>query len=326
MDGVDYDGESHIRAGWCAAWRRSFPSALSARILGDDRRPIDEDLVHLADVRSVDLFGCDNLTDAGVAHLRGAIDINIAHCDGVTGSSFAALRAIKDLCAMGAHNIEDVHVGHLGGVDRLDLSYCSLVSGAQFSALRCIRKLNLYYTPREDRPSLVTDASLALLGGTLETLVISGCERVTGASFARLTGLKHLDADRCPLLTDAAVAGLAGISSLSVWGAEDLTDAAFKPLRGVKRLYLNNNQLVTDAAIEGLTGVEELGIAYCRGIVGTAFLRLAGVKRLLMDECDDGAIAAARASDNNVVLFDKPGVAQRWLHDQISMSLCIWRD
>ena len=94
-------------------WRACFPNAHCANVVwrGD---LVDADLASLSGVEEVhaDLGGCAQITDAGLAHIRGA---------------FRTLR--------GCRRITDAGLAHLAGIHTLDMWGCSPATIAAARAL-----------------------------------------------------------------------------------------------------------------------------------------------------------------------------------------------
>ena len=129
------------------------------------------------------------------------------------------------------------------------------------------------------RRRAVVDADLAHLKG-LRRLVMSACNRVTGAAIVHLAGIQSLDMSLCDqgCITDAAFAHLTGIKSL--------------------RMQWCRQAAITDAAFVHLAGIQSLDMSGCDQVTITdaAFVSLAGIKQLDMRSCAPGLIAAARAA------------------------------
>ena len=77
-------------------WRACFPNARCANVVGNPDL-VDADLATLVGVKEVhvDLRGCQRITDAGLAHIRGAArTLNIEGCAQITDAGLAHLTGI----------------------------------------------------------------------------------------------------------------------------------------------------------------------------------------------------------------------------------------
>ena len=83
-------------------WRACFPNARCANVVGRGDL-VDADLASLRLPVSgvevhVDLWGCAQITDAGLAHIRGALrTLNMRGCRGITDAGLAHLAGIHTL-------------------------------------------------------------------------------------------------------------------------------------------------------------------------------------------------------------------------------------
>jgi hypothetical protein len=68
---------------------------------------------------------------------------------------------------------------------------------------------------------------MALEGGSLD---MGGCEQITDAGLAHLTGIHTLDMTVCKQITDAGLAHLTGIHTLLMYGCDRATVTAARAL------------------------------------------------------------------------------------------------
>jgi tRNA A-37 threonylcarbamoyl transferase component Bud32 len=165
------------------------------------------------------LLGCEAITDAGLAQVRG-------------------LTALKVLTLNKCRAITDAGLAHLKGLtalQELDLTLCASFTNAGLTHLKGLtglRKLRLFQCRQ------ITDAGLAHLKGlaALEDLDLNWCDEITNA------GLAHLGV-------------LSRLRSLILSGCSRLTDAALVPLRGLTALHLLDLtycRAITDAGVAAL--------------------------------------------------------------------------
>ena len=104
-----------------------------------------QDLVRkFPSLRSVDLSNCTQITDAGLAHLRGLTsleNLNLHGCVHITDAGLAHLRGLiflKDLNLSDCYKITDEGLAHLRGLislEKLDLSRCYKITDAELKNL-----------------------------------------------------------------------------------------------------------------------------------------------------------------------------------------------
>ena len=86
-------------------WRACFPNARCANVVGRGDL-VDADLASLSGVEEVhaDLGGLWQITDAGLAHIRGAVrTLNMRGCAGITDAGLAHLAGIHTLNMWGCN-------------------------------------------------------------------------------------------------------------------------------------------------------------------------------------------------------------------------------
>ena len=204
-----HDGATHI-SGSLAAWRACFPGAVAANVEG--RRDLrDEDFVHLAGVKVLNMSGCNRITNAGLAHLTGVYTLDMGGCVGIT----------------------DAGLAHLTGIHMLNMSGCTGITNSGLSYLTGIHTLNVGYLAR------ITDAGLAHLAG-IHTLDMGGCTGITDAGLAHLTGIHTLYMGGCHGITDAGLAHLTGIHTLHMRECSGITDAGLAHLTGIRQLIMRD--------------------------------------------------------------------------------------
>jgi len=194
-----------------------------------------ENVKGLSNLQYLGIDGADNVSSAGIAHLK-ALKLKRLALDSFkqdTKLNAAALKEVGDLATLEELRVgvilpvarsqrvpwvDDTGVAHLGrlkNLKRLNLGSCAKVSDAGFASLKGLtqmEELNLAYTT-------VTDAGLSTLKGfaNLRQLNLDGL-KLTEKGLAHLTGLTKLESlssrEAGAGVTDAAIQQLKGLSAL----------------------------------------------------------------------------------------------------------------
>ncbi|XP_037287223.2 uncharacterized protein LOC119180184 [Rhipicephalus microplus] len=242
-------------------------------------------------VSSLELFGCNELTDAGLwAALRPTVtSLTLADCINVADETLAAvaqlLPALREL-NLQAYHVTDASLAHLGGLGggshhhhqqhhpqsqlvilRLrscwELTNQGLVQLVQ--AVPQLRELSLSGCTK------ISDDGVELLAENMRQLRIldlSWCPRITDASLefiaCDMTQLQQLTLDRCMQITDVGLGYLSTIPNLSV-------------------LYLRWCTQIRDYGVEHLCTMKSLRIlslAGCPHITTQALTALSQLRQL----------------------------------------------
>ncbi|KAL3207959.1 hypothetical protein MRX96_039382 [Rhipicephalus microplus] len=242
-------------------------------------------------VSSLELFGCNELTDAGLwAALRPTVtSLTLADCINVADETLAAvaqlLPALREL-NLQAYHVTDASLAHLGGLGggshhhhqqhhpqsqlvilRLrscwELTNQGLVQLVQ--AVPQLRELSLSGCTK------ISDDGVELLAENmrqLRVLDLSWCPRITDASLefiaCDMTQLQQLTLDRCMQITDVGLGYLSTIPNLSV-------------------LYLRWCTQIRDYGVEHLCTMKSLRIlslAGCPHITTQALTALSQLRQL----------------------------------------------
>jgi hypothetical protein len=213
-----------------------------------------------ARLRVLSLFGCRNITDAGVAAVLAA-----------AGSS------LSELSLRGCVRVTDAALGALGpSATEVNLSGCALITAEGIATLsrRCprLQRLNLHGVR-------VTDASVAAL--------VAACPRLTTLNLGSANPYGG-----SALLTDAALSSLSrcgDLTCLSLQGASLVTDAGLAALvraaPRIRRLNLAGCYRLTDASVselgERLPQLSHLSLAQCFRVSDNALRALGSAARAL---------------------------------------------
>jgi len=209
----------------------------------------------LTNLKSLNLFGCDNVTDAGLVKLRGLKSLTSLH---ITDAeiTIAGLNGLNALSRLERIHVYDLRRG--GAV--LD-----------FSSMPNLEDLMLYFERKSGEA--FTDADLACLSGLkrLNNLQISPCN-CTDKGVASLAGLIKMDRLSIggPALTDEAIRHLTGMKKIGLLnitgGTRDknkmsrhsgggLTDMALRyieEMKSLSNLRINSEHVFSAAAVQRL--------------------------------------------------------------------------
>jgi hypothetical protein len=126
------DAKSRIQ-GNVKVWRAAFPYARCVNVSGRADDIVDADFIHIrGDLRTrlhtVNMWGCNAVTDAAFVHLRGIHTLDISWCTQptITDAAFVHLRGIHTLNIQGCNQstITQKAVTHLVGIRDLCTREC----------------------------------------------------------------------------------------------------------------------------------------------------------------------------------------------------------
>ena len=242
---------------------------------GGDGDRADDDLMgyigRLDDLERLNLNGCKDVTDAGLAHLRRLSELRDLDLT-FTGATGAGLK-----------NLE-----HLTQLVRLNLT--GLTSDADLASLKGFTKLR--YLQLCDTSPAITDEGLDHLRGlvNLETLSISS-PRITSAglkSLHNMARLSELFLNHTGVADLRPIRHMTGLKWLSLWSSP-IDDAGLAPiadLTGMQNLTLSGTQ-ITDAGLESIqylrslthldldaTRITDAGLDHLAGLTNLQNLRM----------------------------------------------------
>jgi len=170
-----------------------------------------------------------------------------------------------------------------------------------------------------------TDAGMEHIGHMkeLQTLWISGNDKITDAGLEGLAGLKlqRLDVRFCENITDAGLVHLKDLSTLETLelnGNKKITGSGLQYLKGLTRLTsinLNYCESLTDAGLEHLTTLtklESLSLKECPNITDTGLEHLKGLanlKYLTLTDCKkitEAGVERLQESLPNCKIYPEP--------------------
>jgi tetratricopeptide (TPR) repeat protein len=262
-----------------------------------------ESLARLGDLTALQhlsLWGCEQVTDAGLTHLRGLTALqylDLRGCGRVKDTGLANLRgltALQYLCLRGCGRVTDVGLALLRGLSALqylDLEGCTRVTDVSLAFLRDLSALQHLDLGGCEQ---VTDDGLASLREltALQYLGLRECSQVTDSGLLHmrgLTALRHLDLGGCEKVTDAGLAHLRGLTSLrhlSLWGCRRVTAAGLASLGGLtalENLDLRGGEQLTDASLvllQSLTALQYLDLGGCEQVTDAGLSHLRGLSAL----------------------------------------------
>nr|SVE92987.1 EOG090X05GA [Moina brachiata] len=236
-------------------------------------------------IESLDLSGCYNVSDIGIAHAFTAEvptlrRLNLSLCKQISDSSLARLAQ------------------HCRGLEELDLGGCCNVTNAGVLlvawGLRSLRRLNLRSCWH------VTDQGIASLAGL-------------SSDAAGNQALEHLGLQDCQKLTDDALkhvsCGLKRLKSINLSFCVSISDAGLKHLASMtslRELNLRSCDNVTDAGMaylaHGGSRLSSLDVSFCDKIDDQALVNIArgldNLEQLSMSACpvsDEGLVQLVSA-------------------------------
>ena len=215
-------------------------------------------------LRELDLNGCESVTDAGLAHLRGLSRLRVLKLmdSGIKGPGLANLEGMAELRELELHQVPvtDADLAHLSGLTHLEKLGLS-GPGITDVGLAHLGSLNLQWLRLSACP--VTTAGLTHLRGMarLEVLTLNETRVDSLEPIRNLTGLTHLIFWKIPI-TDEGLAPVANFTRLARLGLIDtpIGDAGLIHLRGHPALeYLNlEGTRITDAGLAHIAGLPRI--------------------------------------------------------------------
>jgi serine/threonine protein kinase len=260
----------------------------------------DEQLAHLALLKecsaleAIDLGGCEQITDDGLAHIKGLTalqSLSLEGCCEITDATLVRLKGLSALQALdlsGCYQITDEGLEHLKGIKTLqllNLARCELITDiglAHFKGHTGLQSLSL------EGCAEITDEGLTALKGltALRTLNLGQCHQITDVGLMPLKGLpalQHLSQQACYQITPAGLARLKGLSalqSLNFTGCKALTSAGLAHLTGLtdlQSLTLESCRQLTDeglAHLGRLTSLQSLSLKRCKQLTDAGLTHL----------------------------------------------------
>jgi hypothetical protein len=259
------------------------------------RQPVNLKLSHCYDITDwglAHLRGLTNLsslsivcpkqvTDRGLAHvaeLTGLSSLTLWSCDEITDQGLAHLAALTNLTSLNLFNCGQItdrgmaHIAVLTDLSSLNIGSSKHVTDQGLASLKALTKLShldLSYNTRITGQGLAQLSSLA----ELSTLRINSCKQLTDDDLSYLTALPalhSLDLTYCAQITDQGLAHLAkltNLSSLKLYNCDQITDQGLAHLKA-----LTNLASLSLAACKHIT---DNGVAHLKALTNLASLDLA---------------------------------------------------
>src|SRR5580692_8310264 len=76
----------------------------------------------------IDLSNCEQITDKGLAYLKGVHTINLSNCKQITDEGLIYLKGVHSINLTWCEHITDKGLAHLKGVQSIDLSCCNRIT------------------------------------------------------------------------------------------------------------------------------------------------------------------------------------------------------
>ncbi|GLI70788.1 hypothetical protein VaNZ11_015655 [Volvox africanus] len=242
-------------------------------------------------LRSLDVSGCSQVGDLGVAALRrhcGLRHLKLNQCVAITDAALQHLKGLTCLLELELRECELItgaglmHLGGLTQLRHLDLDQCRRIKGGlqHLTGLRNLVSLRLGWC------SFLTDLEVAWLRclNALRELRLAytqvGDEGL--AHLVTLTCLTHLDLGGCTSLTDAAASSIQQLTALQVlslhnciqFGNAGLAVLVAAPLPSLASLTLSYTAVTTTglSGLSALSSLTQLSLDSCS--VGDAACRV----------------------------------------------------
>lgn len=274
------------------------------------KRTIKDVVTGIKNLESLNLSGCYNVTDAGLAHgfsldLPHLKVLDLSLCKQVTDQSIGRivqnLKNLETLELGGCSNISNTSLlliaWGLKRLKRLNLRSCWQITDQGIGHLSGLSKetaegnMELEYLGLQDCQRLSDESLKHIAQGltSLKTINLSFCISVTdsGLKFlSKMPKLEELNLRACDNISDIGMAGLAedggcGVTSLDVSFCEKIGDQALQHisqgLYQLKSLSLSSCQ-ITDEGLERLTKMhylEVLNVGQCSKITDKGLEMLA---------------------------------------------------
>ena len=251
----------------------------------------DDDLTQVAsvsDLAELDLSGCGNLTDNGVAHLLGLSklkSLDLSSCRRLTPKVFETLRRMKSLEQLSAEQVgwaDDVTpLAELPLLTSLSLARNTSYQGKGLSELRGLIHLDL-------------SCGRGQFGD-------EGMKQLEG-----LRALQSLDLDGQDTITDEGIkylAGLTDLRSLEMYGLHRITDEGFNSVFGK------------------LKKLQNLSIAFCWWHEGKVLQLPGGIRDLDLHESKRLQLACIHSLNQPAMLCMSPHLflSERTFHQGITV-------
>ena len=164
----------------------------------------DRDLKYFTNVKGIDLSNCDEITDAGMKHLRGIHTINLSWCE-ITGAGLEHLCGVHTIdlsnSCVATYEFGQIHIPineglvHLQGVHTINLSDCWTISDQSLKYLHGVHSIDL------SRCCYITDAGLEHLKGC-HTINLFSCSEITDKGLEHLRGVHKINLSDCNQITE----------------------------------------------------------------------------------------------------------------------------
>jgi len=124
-------------------WRACFPRALAVGVKKDD----PGDILPPQDQYDDDKAHEDDAQDEDLQWVEGVLDVKLSECEQITDAGLAHLGSVTTLDIRGC-KITNEGLRHLGHVTTLDLSWCKLITDEGLRHLGSVRKLDIGGCPK----------------------------------------------------------------------------------------------------------------------------------------------------------------------------------
>ena len=103
----------------------------------------DQGLKYLTGVHTINLSGCNQITDQGLQYLKGVHNINLKDCNQITDQGLQYLKGVHTINLKGCNQITDQGLQYLKGVHTINLKGCNQITNQGLKYLTGVHTINL---------------------------------------------------------------------------------------------------------------------------------------------------------------------------------------
>ncbi|RAP33483.1 hypothetical protein DID75_02155 [Candidatus Marinamargulisbacteria bacterium SCGC AG-410-N11] len=166
-------------------------------------------------VKNINLSGCRQITDVGLAYLTNVREINLAQCKQITDVGLALLTQVIMINLTCCYQITDVGLAKLPkSVTSINLTWCEKITDAGLAYLTSVTSINLTW-----------------------------CKKITNAGLAHLTKVTKINLNTCSNITNNGLAYLKSVIEISLRWCDKITDDGLNNLENLQKIDLRNTKI-----------------------------------------------------------------------------------
>lgn len=213
-------------------------------------------LKNLAHLTYLDLTGHTRIYDSGIRLLTNLRSLAFSKCL-ITDQGLSQLTSLVALAIDGAGYdgyVTDKGLALLTNITRLGIKDTLTVTSATLTRLRSLKHLELRGV------HAIFDDHVVALAPCLESLALTGNDRLTDTAIIALTNLTSLFLRFDNRISGEAISRLTGLRSLVLDNNWRITDNAFMGLHNLESLSITSNATLSGSAMRHLTNLRELSL------------------------------------------------------------------